>query len=390
MENKECKYKVGRESLKEAYDPKDKRTISWIESLGLRESNSKYLLKCPDCREKITLVNGVQRNGFFKHFHEGERKDTKGRKNVGGGTSAWHYRWQMCFPEHKEKQIAKGEPRADVLLPEKKLAIEFQKMDFAGTDMDTCRNRTAYWNQKGYRIAWVFAWDGGSEFSGYFSRGTGTDGSTCTEMELAEYEKLFGTELVKRENIEIHFLSLDGTVGFEFLPEKIDRREKCVTGRIIPSYFQPFAPEYRKEMGKVRGKAVFSSHLLDPAVKAIDLQEFYREMEKAERKTAEPEEFMTLYEILKLGVEHDMKYVVVAKNAYGGREISQYKIHIPWYEEDIMNHTVYWFNVFGWYKGPGYKDFFKDQSQIYDPGEKIWKAVWWANKNRNTFLQLDA
>lgn len=281
MENDRCEYKDERISLTEAYDDSSENILSWDEVKELWDKEGKFLIRCPNCFEKVTLVNGKIRNGFFKHFHTGERKQTEGRRNMGGGTSAWHHRWQMRFPEQKEKQLSHGEDRADVLLKDPKIAVEFQKSDFTGTEIDTCKKRTVYWNDKGYKVAWVFAWDGGSEFAGYFPRGTGRDGNKQTVMELPEYTKLFGEHVISRDNVEIHFLSLDGSFGFEFLPETLDTDEKVVRGKVIPSYFQPFAPAYRSEFGKIRGKEVYNSHLKEPVVEPIDMELFYNAIKDA-------------------------------------------------------------------------------------------------------------
>ena len=281
MENDRCEYKDERISLTEAYDDRSENLLSWDEVKEFWDEEGKFLIRCPNCFEKVTLVNGEIRNGFFKHFHTGERKQTEGRRNMAGGTSAWHHRWQMRFPEQREKQLSHGEDRADVLLKDKKIAVEFQKSDFTGTEVDTCKKRTVYWNGKGYKVAWVFAWDGGSEFAGYFPRGTGRDGNEQTVMELPEYTKLFGEHVISRDNVEIHFLSLDGSFGFEFLPETLDIDEKVMCGKVIPSYFQPFAPAYRSEFGKIRGKEVYNSHLKEPVVEPIDMELFYNAIKDA-------------------------------------------------------------------------------------------------------------
>lgn len=402
MGNKECRYKDDRISLTEAYDDKTDMILSWDEVKKLWDIEGKFLIRCPACSEKVTLVDGEIRNGFFRHFHTGERKDNTGRKNSGGGTSAWHHRWQMRFPDHREKQLTGGEDRADVLLTDKKLAIEFQKADFSGSDSDTCKVRSAYWTSKGYRIAWVFAWDGGSEFSGYFPRGTGKDGATETVMELPEYEKLFGNDIIKRQNIEVHFLSMDGSNGFEFIPTKINIAKKVVHGKIMPSYFKPFAPVYREEMDNIRGKAVYSSHLEDPVVKPICLDDFYQAMEKAQvlaeadRKkpqagnnaqdtstTAQPSNprLFTVYELIRRSLNMGVKVLIMERTAVSG-ETDEYKIYpqdYKYYIEKYAKCYKYTFDVHGSVRRSKYKrsdggGFIR--TIVYYPGSPVWKPKW--------------
>lgn len=397
MGNSGCKYKDERVSLTEAFDDRSQKILSWDEVKELWGQEGKFLIRCPECSEKITLVNGEIRNGFFKHFHTGERKQTEGRRNMGGGTSAWHHRWQMCFPGQREKQLTHGEDRADVLLKDKKIAVEFQKSDFTGTEIDTCKKRTAYWNGKGYKIVWVFAWDGGSEFAGYFPRGTGRDGNEQTVMELPEYTKLFGEHVISRENVEIHFLSLDGSFGFEFLPEVLDKKEKVVRGKIISSYFQSFAPAYRPEFGKIRGKEVYNSHLKEPMVEPINIELFYQAMkdyaDKIKTYTVKPcmvkpqENFLqkkfTLYELIQKSLKKGIKVLIVQRIDSHGTVNGKYKVYPQDYEyfiERYAKYPAYTFRIRGKVRKSDYRRTdgggYIATDDIYFPDKYIWKPEW--------------
>ena len=397
MGNSGCNYKDEHMSLTEAYDDRVQKTLSWDEVKVLWDKEGKFLIRCPECSEKITLVNGTIRNGFFKHFHIGERKQTEGRRNVGGGTSAWHHRWQMCFPEYREKQLSHGGDRADVLLNDKKIAVEFQKSDFTGTESDTCKKRTVYWNGKGYKVVWVFAWDGGSEFSGYFQRGTGTDGNEQTVMEFPEYSKMFGEQIISRKNIEIHFLSLDGSFGFEFLPETLDMNEKVVRGKIIPSYFQPFAPAYSPEMGKIRGKEVYSSHLKDPIVEPIDLALFYQAMSDTEDKIRPciPKQFVektrnvfnkrnfTLYDLIQKSIKLGVKILIVQRLNDQKTANDEYKVYPQDYRYFFEKYTKYsklTFRIKGEVRKSNYRRTdgkgYIGTKDIYYPDRYIWQPEW--------------
>jgi hypothetical protein len=279
-----------------------------------------------------------------------------------------------------------------VLLKEKKVAIEFQKSDFTGTETDTCKKRTAYWNGKGYKVAWVFAWDGGSEFAGYFPRGTGRDGNEQTVMELPEYSKLFGDKIISHENIEIHFLSLDGSFGFEFLPESLDKDEKVVRGKITPSYFQPFAPAYRPEFGKIRGKEVYSSHLKEPVVVPIDIGLFYQAIENhAERmktyivkpqKNNQNRRF-TLYELIQMSLEKDIKVLIAQRADSQGIINGEYKVYPQEYGylfEKYAKYPAYTFRIRGkvrkgTYRRPDGGGYIATDN-IYYPDKYIWKPEW--------------
>ncbi len=65
MGNSGCEYKDEHISLTEAYDDRSERLLSWGEVKELWDEEGKFLIRCPKCSEKITLVNGEIRNGFF-------------------------------------------------------------------------------------------------------------------------------------------------------------------------------------------------------------------------------------------------------------------------------------------------------------------------------------
>ena len=68
--------------------------------------------------------------------------------------SEWHKNWQDVFPiETQEIWSPDKKHRADVLLEDEKIVIEFQH---SRMDCDTFTNRTLYWINAGYKIIWIF------------------------------------------------------------------------------------------------------------------------------------------------------------------------------------------------------------------------------------------
>jgi hypothetical protein len=68
------------------------------------------------------------------------------------GKSAWHANWQSRF-EHTEVWVGGSKAhRADALLEEHKLVVEFQHSNIAKTDVGS---RNSHYNALGYRVLWI-------------------------------------------------------------------------------------------------------------------------------------------------------------------------------------------------------------------------------------------
>lgn len=70
--------------------------------------------------------------------------------------SYWHCNWQDKFPSEMQEVVRKSKGkihRADVLIEEKKLVIEFQ---YSSLSAEEFKDRNEFYNDLGYKVIWIF------------------------------------------------------------------------------------------------------------------------------------------------------------------------------------------------------------------------------------------
>lgn len=107
---------------------------------------------CPVCGEQLILKKGDYRAHHFAHQAHTNCSDTWHYDDM----SDWHLNWQERFPPEtqeivKEKDGVKH--RADVLIEDKKVVIEFQHSNLSPEEFD---DRNHFYTSLGYKVIWVF------------------------------------------------------------------------------------------------------------------------------------------------------------------------------------------------------------------------------------------
>lgn len=104
---------------------------------------------CPTCGGEVILRSGEINIDHFAHTSQCQ-------DNWNYDMSPWHRRMQSYFPEECREVVVNRNGivhRADVLLEKEKIVIEFQHSTIS---MQEYRERTKFFIDAGYRIAWVF------------------------------------------------------------------------------------------------------------------------------------------------------------------------------------------------------------------------------------------
>lgn len=127
-----------------ALDKDGKRT--YIENTHV---NQVYF--CPVCGEKMILKKGEIKRHHFAHQPNSQCSD-----HWHYDMSEWHQRWQSLFPLNtreivKEKNGVKH--RADVLLEDKKIVLEFQHSSLSPEEFE---DRNEFYTSLGYKVIWIF------------------------------------------------------------------------------------------------------------------------------------------------------------------------------------------------------------------------------------------
>ena len=106
---------------------------------------------CPCCGSKMVLRMGDIRVHHFAHSTDSICKDTWHYD-----MTEWHYEWQNRFPA-KYQEVVKIKDgvkhRADILIEEKKVVIEFQHSPLSPDEFE---DRNTFYNDLGYKVIWVF------------------------------------------------------------------------------------------------------------------------------------------------------------------------------------------------------------------------------------------
>lgn len=103
---------------------------------------------CPVCHHEVILRNGHIRNAHFAH-RVGDCSDSWNYD-----MSEWHRHKQELFPVECQEVVIESHGtvhRADVLVED--VVIEFQHSSISSSEFI---DRNAFYNELGYRVAWVF------------------------------------------------------------------------------------------------------------------------------------------------------------------------------------------------------------------------------------------
>ncbi len=107
--------------------------------------------RCPLCDEKLELRQGEVRIPHFAHWKNRACIDSWSHD-----MSEWHYTWQDQFPTEQQEVVVEFEGkkhRADVLIKEHKVVIEFQHSNLSAEEFD---ERNTFYNNCGYHVIWLF------------------------------------------------------------------------------------------------------------------------------------------------------------------------------------------------------------------------------------------
>ena len=128
-------------------------TIGYDKTLNKRvfvddaDENSEIVCEC--CGGPL-----VAKRGEIKIHHFAHRNECDCHSDDYAPMSEWHKSWQEKFPiECREVWSPDKRHRADILIEELKLVIEFQHSHI---DINRFKTRTQAWNDRGYTVAWVW------------------------------------------------------------------------------------------------------------------------------------------------------------------------------------------------------------------------------------------
>ena len=128
--------------------------------IGLDEENNRITAdeavkgnnyRCPVCEERLELRQGARRMHHFAHWKGLSCSDT-----WSSDMSEWHLRWQSKFPKENLEVVVEREGikhRADVLIEDSKLVIEFQHSTLTPLEF---KERNEFYTGCGYHVVWLF------------------------------------------------------------------------------------------------------------------------------------------------------------------------------------------------------------------------------------------
>lgn len=106
---------------------------------------------CPECGEKMVQKRGEIVIHHFAHYPNTQCTDTWYYDE-----SDWHTAWQTLFPKDSQEvsmELDKKKHRADVLLSNKNLVIEFQQDHITPSEF---KSRNEFFTKLGHKVLWVF------------------------------------------------------------------------------------------------------------------------------------------------------------------------------------------------------------------------------------------
>ncbi len=128
--------------------------------IGLDEENNRVTAEeatkdtayhCPVCGEPFELRKGNIRMHHFAHWKNHTCTDT-----WSSDMSDWHLGWQARFPKECLEVVVEKDGikhRADVLIEEQKLVIEFQHSNLTPEEF---KERNDFYTECGYHVVWLF------------------------------------------------------------------------------------------------------------------------------------------------------------------------------------------------------------------------------------------
>lgn len=107
---------------------------------------------CPVCHDKLIQKKGNLISHHFAHYPNRKCSDTWHYEEM----SIWHSNWQNCFKEEEQEVYKKYNNqihRADVLIEERKIVIEFQHSNISSSEFG---DRNSFYESLGYDVYWLF------------------------------------------------------------------------------------------------------------------------------------------------------------------------------------------------------------------------------------------
>lgn len=120
--------------------------------IHIKNSNDLNDYFCPICGEQLITKKGKIKKYHFSHTPKSICKDTWHYDNM----SDWHLNWQSKFPDEfleVVKELNGTKHRADVLIEDKKIVIEFQHSRLSFEEFN---ERNEFFNKLGYKVIWLF------------------------------------------------------------------------------------------------------------------------------------------------------------------------------------------------------------------------------------------
>ena len=117
----------------------------------IEKTNNDEQYFCPTCGEKLILKRGDIRIHHFAHYSKNLCKDTWDYD-----MSYWHQNWQSKFPiecQEVVKELNGEKHRADVLIEDAKVVIEFQHSKLSFEEFN---ERNTFYKKLGYKVIWIF------------------------------------------------------------------------------------------------------------------------------------------------------------------------------------------------------------------------------------------
>ena len=107
--------------------------------------------RCPICDQKLELRKGSSRRHHFAHW-----KNLTCSDDWSSDMSEWHLSWQDQFPIECREVVVEDDGkrhRADVLIEDHKLVIEFQHSSLSPEEF---QERNRFYRKCGYHVVWLF------------------------------------------------------------------------------------------------------------------------------------------------------------------------------------------------------------------------------------------
>ena len=115
------------------------------------EAKHGEVYRCPICEERLELRQGQVRRHHFAHWKNRSCIDT-----WSSDMSEWHINWQAKFPKECQEVVVEldgKKHRADVLIEERKLVVEFQHSPIKAKEF---AERNEFYIRCGYHVIWLF------------------------------------------------------------------------------------------------------------------------------------------------------------------------------------------------------------------------------------------